>query len=284
MILITWNVQWCRGVDGRVDAARIVASCRAMGDFDVLCLQEVARSFPGLAGSLGEDQVDALARLLPGFAPVPGMAVDTLAPDGTRRQFGNLILSRLPVRQSLRHSLPWPPDPDVPSMPRVAVEAVLETRPGPLRVTTTHLEYYSPRQRTAQVERLRELHAEAAAHAGDTVFPAKEGSPFETLPRPRSCVLTADFNFGPAAPEYSRLQAPIAAGVPAFRDAWSIANPGRAHAPTVGLYDKVQWPGEPFCCDFVFVTEDIASRVEAVSVDSGTQASDHQPVMVRLQE
>lgn len=284
MILITWNVQWCRGVDGRVDAARIVASCRAMGDFDVLCLQEVARNFPGLAGSLGEDQVDALARLLPGFAPVPGMAVDTLAPDGTRRQFGNLILSRLPVRQSLRHSLPWPPDPDVPSMPRVAVEAVLETRSGPLRVTTTHLEYYSPRQRTAQVERLRELHAEAAAHAGDTVFPAKEGSPFETLPRPRSCVLTADFNFDPAAPEYSRLQAPIAAGVPAFRDAWSIANRGRAHAPTVGLYDKVQWPGEPFCCDFVFVTEDIASRVEGVSVDSGTQASDHQPVMVRLQE
>ena len=55
MILITWNVQWCRGVDGRVDPARIVAEAKALADFDVLCLQEIADNFPHprLPGSAG---------------------------------------------------------------------------------------------------------------------------------------------------------------------------------------------------------------------------------------
>jgi endonuclease/exonuclease/phosphatase family metal-dependent hydrolase len=47
MKLITWNVQWCRGCDGRVDPSRIVEHARALADFDVLCLQEVAHNFPG---------------------------------------------------------------------------------------------------------------------------------------------------------------------------------------------------------------------------------------------
>ncbi|HQV09649.1 MAG TPA: endonuclease, partial [Thauera sp.] len=50
MRLLTWNIQWGRGADGRVDLARTVAAIRAAGDFDVICLQEVACNFPGLAG------------------------------------------------------------------------------------------------------------------------------------------------------------------------------------------------------------------------------------------
>jgi len=46
MKLITWNVQWCRGVDGRVDPARIVRHAKAIADFDVLCLQEIANNYP----------------------------------------------------------------------------------------------------------------------------------------------------------------------------------------------------------------------------------------------
>ena len=64
MILITWNVQWCRGVDGRVDPSRIVAEAKKLADFDVLCLQEIADNFPHprLAGSAGEDQFARAAR------------------------------------------------------------------------------------------------------------------------------------------------------------------------------------------------------------------------------
>jgi len=281
MILITWNIQWCRGCDGRVDPERIVRVARSMGDFDVLCLQEVADNFPGLAGSSGENQFRAISGLLPGFTAVPGVAVDSIDHEGRRRRFGNLLLSRLPVLAAFRHLLPWPADPQTAGMQRVAVEAVLGTAAGPLRVTTTHLEYYSGRQRAAQVERLRELHAEACGHGRDRMVEEKAGGPFEPVPRPPSAILTADFNFRNTAPEYARIQAPIAADVPAYRDAWTIAHPGRAHDHTIGLYDRLQWP-EPYACDFVFVTEDLAPRVREVRVNRDTDASDHQPVMLTL--
>ncbi|MEJ0047769.1 MAG: hypothetical protein WDN04_17815 [Rhodospirillales bacterium] len=93
MNLITWNIQWGRGVDGRVDFKRVVDHACAMADFDVLCLQEVGRNYPGLAGSVGEDQFAALAGLLPGYRCVEGVATDTAAEDGARRQFGNAIFT-----------------------------------------------------------------------------------------------------------------------------------------------------------------------------------------------
>jgi len=111
MKLVTWNIQWCRGCDGRVDPRRIVDDARAFADFDVLCLQEVAANFATLRGSAGEDQFALLASLLPGFTPVVATPVDVAAPDGSRRTFGNMILSRLPVSQVLRVQLPWPADP-----------------------------------------------------------------------------------------------------------------------------------------------------------------------------
>jgi endonuclease/exonuclease/phosphatase family metal-dependent hydrolase len=283
MQLITWNIQWGRGADGVVDPQRILRACREMGDADVLCFQEVGRNFPGLAGSEGRDSFAALAAGLPGWTVVEGVGMDTLAPGGERRQFGELVLTRRPVIQAFRHLLPWPADSEVPTMRRVALEVVIAGRRGPLRVTTTHLEYYSARQRAAQVERLRALQAEAASHADDPAFPAKAGGPFETRPRPRSGILTADFNFRPEDPLYARLQAPIEGG-PAYRDAWRIRHGATPHAPTLGLYDKVQWPGEPFACDFIFVTEDLAERVTDVVVNTATKASDHQPVLLQLAE
>ncbi len=280
--LITWNIQWCRGCDGVVSPARIARACRETADADVLCFQEVARNFPALDGSRGEDQFALLADALPGFERVEGIAVDVRAPDGSRRQFGDAIFSRLPVMQVFRHLLPFPAEPDVPGMQRVAVEAVIQAVSGPLRVTTTHLAYYSGAQRSAQVERLRELQREAAGHARDGAHADKEGGPFATRPRPASAILTADFNFRPEDPLWERLQAPIAPGVPDFRDSWTVAHPAKPHEPTLGVYDKDQWPGEAFCCDFIFVTEDLASRVEDVVVNGATDSSDHQPVLLRL--
>jgi len=281
MKLITWNIQWCRGVDGIVDPARIVEHARAIADFDVLCLQEVARNYPGLEGSSGEDQFALLAALLPGFTAIEGVAVDVYA-DGRRREFGNMILTRLPVTHVLRHSLPWPADPEVPTMPRLALEAVLKTASGPLRVTTTHLEYHSARQRDASVERLREIQAEAFGHAADKWQEEKRGGPFETQSRGPSGILTGDFNYEVGEPIHARLQAPLAGGAPRYVDAWTIANPGVAHPPTAGVYDKVQWKNRQFCCDFICVTEDLAPRVRSVVTDLETAASDHQPVLLEL--
>ncbi|MGE5104484.1 MAG: endonuclease/exonuclease/phosphatase family protein, partial [Betaproteobacteria bacterium] len=92
MIIITWNVQWCRGVDGNVDPARIVSEAKRLADFDVLCLQEIADGYPDprLAGSDGEDQFAHLAALLPQYTAIPGVAVDQPGDGPRRRRFGNV--------------------------------------------------------------------------------------------------------------------------------------------------------------------------------------------------
>ncbi len=280
--LITWNIQWGRGCDGRVDLQRIVGTARDLATFDVLCLQEVASNFPGLPGSAGEDQPAQLARLLPNYAAVFGAATDVLAPDGSRRTFGNMILSRLPVLQVFRHLLPWPADPGVPSMQRALLEAVIEAPFGRVRVMTTHLEYYSAVQRAAQVERIRELHRDAASRARAEGDGHDATGPFRRVPGSASAILTADFNFRPTDPLHDRMTLPLGNGVPAFRDSWQVRYPGAAHPPSLGLFDSKQWPGGPFCCDFIYVSDDLSPLVTHVSVDQRSDASDHQPVLLTL--
>ena len=282
MKLVTWNIQWCRGCDGRVDPRRIVDHARAFADFDILCLQEVAANFPTLKGSEGEDQFALLAALLPGFTPVVATPVDVAAPDGSRRTFGNMILSRLPVAQVLRVQLPWPADPAVRSMPRMLLEGVVLTSFGPLRVMTTHLEYYSQTQRALQIEALRAHHAEACGHALDDRARSDSGDPFQAQPHTLSAILTGDFNLRPEDPLHARMTAPSAdARAPAFVDAWQFLQPGQGQPATLGVHDRDQWP-DPFACDFIFATADLLPRLRAVAVDATTAASDHQPVLVEL--
>ena len=284
MKLITWNVQWCRGVDGRVDPARIVRHAKALADFDVLCLQEIANNFPDprLAGSRGENQFAELARLLPRYQPVPGVAVDVPAEGGGRRHFGNLIFSRLPVGQVFRHLLPCPVDPGVNGMPRIALEAVVRARFGELRVITTHLEYYGALKRSAQVDALRAIYAEGSGHSRLGGIVDTTGSPFHTRPRPATTIITGDFNFEPDDRLHARMLEPFADGTPALADAWEVAHPAEPHPSTFKIYEK-EVPGEPeLHCDFIFVSADAALRVRAVRVDRETQASDHQPVLLEL--
>ncbi len=282
MKLITWNIQWARGIDLAVDPARIVRTAGKLADFDVLCLQEVAVNFPGLPGSRGEDQIAELSRALPGFSAHYGAATDVDDGKGGRSQFGNLIFSRLPVPQVYRHLLPWPAEPAVKSMQRIAVEAVMQAPWGPLRITTTHLEYYSAMQRMAQAGALRVLHQEACGHTSGTRIRDDAGQPFHARPRPASAILTGDFNFKPEDLEYRHLTAPFDSGtVPAFVDAWTVAHPGIPHAPSAGVHED-SWAKSPFCCDFIFVTADLAARVRDVTIDTKTQASDHQPVLIEI--
>ena len=284
MKVMTWNVQWCRGVDGRVDPARIVAEARRIADFDVLCLQEIADNFPDpeLAGSAGEDQFAVLASLLPGFTAVPGVAVDQPGRNGARRRFGNMILSRLPVRQVYRHALPYALDAGVPGMPRLALEAVVAGPFGDVRVVTTHLEYYSAKQRMAQAEALRRIYAEGHAYARDAWITKDDGSPFHTFVRPRATIITGDCNFEPDDSEHPRMLAPFDDGTPPLHDAWELAHPGEPHASTFCIYQKTDPGGGELHCDFIFVSDELKARVGGLEVEQRTQASDHQPVVLTL--
>jgi endonuclease/exonuclease/phosphatase family metal-dependent hydrolase len=284
MKLVTWNVQWCRGVDGEVDPARIVRHAKALADFDVLCLQEIANNYPDprLAGSRGENQFAEISELLSGYQPVPGVAIDVPGEKGLRRHFGNMILSRLPVGQVFRHLLPYPVEPGLNGMPRIALEAVVSAAFGDVRIITTHLEYYGTARRIAQVEALRAIHAEGSGHARHGGIVDTEGGPFHTRLRPAATIITGDFNFEPDDPLHARMGGPFTDGTPSLVDAWEIAHRGVAHPSTFKIYEKEE-PGEPERhCDFIFVSADLRSRVRDVRVDQKTQASDHQPVLLEL--
>jgi endonuclease/exonuclease/phosphatase family metal-dependent hydrolase len=281
MKLLSWNIQWGRGLDGEVDLPRILRAIGEIGDFDVIRLQEVAVNFPGLPGSSGEDQVAELAAGLPGYTPIYGAATDVPDGRGGRSQFGNAIFSRLPVGQVWRHLLPWPAESSTPSMQRVLVEAVIDADIGPLRVMTTHLEYYSQRQRQAQIAAIRRLHSEACALSARLPMVEEVGGSFEVFPRPVEALLCGDLNFPASAPERSQILAPFGAGEPAFRDAWEVLHPGQPHAPTVGIH-PVDFVDRPECFDFVFLTDGLVRRLKAHGIDAATEASDHQPVWVEF--
>ena len=285
MRLLSWNIQWGRGADGRVDLERSASAMRAAGEFDVICLQEVACNFAGLAGGAGEDELAFFAAAFPDYTPVFGAALDLPDGRGGRSLFGNLLLSRLPVGQVFRHMLPAPADPGVPSMQRICVEAVVKAPRGPVRVLTTHLEYYSQRQRRAQMEALRHLQCETAAQAASKApTPMKDSAfGFARWPRPASAILCGDFNCEPGAEEYALFQAPIGAEGPVWHDAWSVCHPHRPHPPSVGLHGAA-WPNRAYCCDFFFVTSDLVPRATKIEVLAGTAASDHQPVVLELMD
>jgi len=283
MVLITWNVQWGLGLDGRVDLARIVETAHALADFDVLCVQEVADNFPGLEGNDDRDQFAELARLLPDHRRIEAHAVDVLGEGGRRRRFGNAIYSRYDALSIRRHTLPWPADPAVGTMPRVALEATLEAPMGPIRVTTTHLEYYSEVQRMAQAARLRELNAEACGRAARPGPRKREGGPFDTTPQTSRALLVGDFNFPPEHPAHGEIQRPVGEGIPRYRDAWPIVRGAEPHAPTFCVHAR-KYAKTPYCCDFAFVTEPLAPRVRRIDVDLATRASDHQPLLIEIDD
>lgn len=277
MKLVTWNTQWCCGNDGVVSPRRIVEGARALCDFDVLCLQEIAVNYPRLRGNAGHDQPALLAHLLPGFQVFFAAAVDEWE-GGERRRFGNLIATRLPVAAVQQHMLPYPADAGVRSMPRVCLVAtVVDPALGPLRVMTTHLEFYSKKQRMAQALALRELQAQYAAQAAAPPQESHDGSPFQSKPHTGNAILCGDFNFEAHEAEYGALTQPHGHG--RLHDAWRVLNGAQPHPPTFRLFDRTYGP-DPVACDFVFLSDGLKDRLRSMAVDAHTQASDHQPVAV----
>ena len=292
MHLVTWNTQWCCGLDGEVRPERIVQTVQAMGECDVLCLQEIAINYPQLRGGAAH-QVQQLQALLPGWSVFFGAAVHEWTEAG-EQQFGNLIATRLPVLQVQHYPLPYPGDQHVRTMQRMCtVVTVQDPLLGPVHVMTTHLEYYSKRQRMAQARYLRRMHFEALSQVFAPPPLADDGSPFQRKPCTEHAVLCGDFNFESHELEYAALSSPAAviecleAGWPegvvgaAWNDAWRVLRTNQPQPDTFRLFDR-QFGPEPGACDFVWVSDSLYDKVRSFEVNQQTQASDHQPVRVVL--
>jgi len=277
MRLLTWNIQCGKGCDGVTDMARIVSTAKSLVDADVFCFQEVSDNFAALDG--GVDRSAQLAALLPDYRPIFRPAVETVDAEGRAHRFGNMTLSRLPVLQVASHLLPWPRTGVPRSMRRVALDVTVRAAFGPLRIVNTHLEFHSAAQREVQIMRLLDLQEEASTNPSDAS--AVHAEPYGSQTVVASSLLCGDFNFDVSDSQHRLLHGSQRAGLN-YRDAWEIARPGQPRQPTCGVYDRAQWPGGADCRDFVFVTEDIASRVRRIEVDVTTSASDHQPVLTEL--
>ena len=282
MKIVTYNVQWFKGLDNVVDIARVLDVAREMADFDALCLQEVAVNYTALTGTLQSNQPAIVKQLLPGFEVFFSPAIDELSPCGTmRQQFGNLIATRLPVRQVQQTPLPYPNPPvtqPTPSMQRIALTCIVQAPWGPVRLITSHLEYYNQVMRHAQTQALRELHLQGCALAAQ---PSKteQGTPYQPKPLTTDTIICGDFNFEPDSEEYATmLQTGAACNLV---NSFDILHPGATYPSTFRLFDRTYGP-EPVGCDFFFVSDSLAHRVKGFAVNQVTQASDHQPVLLEL--
>lgn len=278
MKLLTWNVQWFRGVDGVVDPGRVIAHARALCDFDVLCLQEVAVNFPGLPGTAPFDQAAAVADLLPGYEVIFTPAVDyRCAVDGAREQFGNLVATRLPALLVERHLLPLVHEAGVPSARRACTSVLLRGAGGPVTVLNTHLEYHSATQRALQVERILAIHRENGELVAGPGTCAPAAGLYQGKPRSDRAILCGDFNCDAGSSEYLSLVR--GESDQAFRDMQVAVHGSARRAPTFGCYDTT-WAKQPIACDHVFATRNIAGLARRYQVDGLTRLSDHQPVFV----
>lgn len=279
MRVVSWNIHWGCGKDSRIRIHAIIDVLRKLNP-DIICLQEVAANHPELEGNASANQFRQLAGAFGGYQPVLEPTSE-IYQNNMPRQFGNLLLSKYRITQVHRHSLPWTPDPANPGMPRGLIEAVVEAPGGKMRVLTTHLEYYSEVQRMAQVKHIKYLHWEACERA--RLYQPNTGldAPFQLGFRPGSAIYCGDFNFTPDSPEHAEMLATDDSIALPLVDAWSQTHPDSARAPTAGLHG-FKWPDRPQCYDYFFVTEDLVPRLNEVTVQSETAASDHQPIVIDI--
>ncbi|MEH6457786.1 MAG: endonuclease/exonuclease/phosphatase family protein [Cocleimonas sp.] len=277
----SWNIQNGLGIDGQVSLERIAQTLKETIDPDVICLQEVSRNMPLADGSTA-DQVERLSELFPGYEFVFGAAIDTYLPALEQRgQFGNMILSRYPIKTVFHHPLPQPSDAGAKKhMARQLIEITVEKGSSSFRVMTTHLEFHSIIQRSAQSNYIMDVQKQVEALQSFS-HPVDQTGPYKPLNRPTHCILCGDFNFEPYSVQYRTLTNPNHLRDP-FNDAWLLLHPDQGHAATCGIYDHEQWPEKSHCRDFFFITDSLKGSLKEIICDQTSQASDHQPISISL--
>jgi len=291
MKLVSYNIQYGFGGDGRYDLAR---AARVVAGADIIALQEVERHW---RRTNLDDQPEILSRLLPDYHWVYGPAFDMDASESRdgrvvnrRRQFGTMVLSKLPIVWSRLHALPMRRTVHPLNTRNAALECMIRTPAGPVRVFSLHLAHIAAEERLEQIDYLLGEHRRAVSEGGPWSGaddePSREWTHGEPEPEnPLAAIWMGDFNMEPGSAEYRR----IVGGTPYHRGA----------AYRDGFVDAAAFAAEPAAdfhthekvidgrlakrrLDHCFVGGMLADRVRSANADIGEIASDHFPVRVDI--
>ena len=246
--VLSYNIHHGQGTDGQLSLERIAQVIRR-ADADLVALQEVDQ----LCGrSDRKNQVQELERLT-GYYGVFGKAIDF---DGG--QYGQAILSRWPIKESLVHPLPNVQQPNG-SMPeqRIVLETIVETDLGTIRLVATHLDHSKKDLRFEQAQAIDRLLDSPGLQADAT-----SRNPNQSI----ATILAGDLNDVPESPTL---------GV--FQKRWQMD-------PKLVGADLASYPSKApeIRIDYVMPASDQGLVLESLEVLSEPVASDHRPVLAVL--
>jgi endonuclease/exonuclease/phosphatase family metal-dependent hydrolase len=301
MKIVTYNIQFGLGKDDRFDLERVAGE---VDGADIIALQEVERNW-NRSGNV--DQPVLLGRMLDKYYWAYGPYFDVDAsqpqPDGTitntRRQFGNMIMSKTPILSTRLFPLPKSALRERHNMVVGVFEGVVKLQSdGALRIYNAHLGARSQFDRVTQINSIRDTIRSAPAEGG-----AWTGQLAHSLwedhghflweedatppPMPESFVLLGDFNLQAKDIEYEYLVGPRdgdhgrITSKENFIDTWVAAGHDENDGVTYSA-DSSADDAESTRVDYAFVDQSMEHRVLGVRIDEAAQGSDHQPYWIEL--
>ncbi|MDG4895023.1 endonuclease/exonuclease/phosphatase family protein [Mesorhizobium sp. WSM4976] len=286
MKIVTYNIQYGIGLDGKYDVGRIADAVRGA---DVIALQEVTRNNPRNGG---RDMVAEICEALPEYFAAYGsnfeVNIGSRLENGraisTSFQLGNMVLSTTPIHLSRNLLLPRSRSLETMNFQRGALEALVETPLGFIRFYSTHLDHRSPVERQGQIRFLRQRLLNYALEGGGLSGIPEIGLP--DLPYPEAFVVMGDFNMLPGSSEYVEL-----AGRPDHEFGMPLtADLAVDVAQRLAVADLVTWvdPERPAdksrhkCIDYIFTSASLARSLKRLWSDSDAVGSDHLPLWAEL--
>lgn len=280
MLVATYNIHYGIGRADKLDLKRAIDAVRHA---DIIALQEIDRHWDR---SSNQDQLALIADLLPEFEIAWGPTIDVRKPatPKLRRQYGNMILSRFPIVSIRNYLLPKYGSAEYLDIQKGALEALIDTPIGPVRFYSLHLCSTSAAQSHLQMQLILDHHHRAANEG--PVLSGRHSDPSWTsesvLPdMPEQAIMLGDFNFEDTTQAYTAVVGEWSERYghltkrSGLVDAWTTIH-GYSEGARKEGWSILSPKGRRV--DYGFVSQVLAGKLTAASVDRSADGSDHQPI------